>query len=134
MGFSQKRDLRLGAWFSLLALAVQVFLPFLIAADIRLAAAQTLLGAPFDPAVTCLHDTPAPLPAGDHAPPTHHHPAVCCPLCLALATAHGFTATATPDLLPPVERPALAPPSLVASLHHFSLRLSYNARAPPALG
>lgn len=133
MGFRQKRDLRLGAWFSLLALAVQVFLPFLIAADIRVVTAQTLLDAPFDPAVTCLHGTPASNPASDHAPLPPHHQAAC-PLCLALAAAHGFTSTAAPALSPPADHPTTVSPNPAAPFYRFSVRLSYNARAPPVLG
>ena len=118
----------LGAWLSLLALYVQVSLPLLIAAELRVTAgpavpAYAICGSGHGS--TGVHDAGAP-GTGDR------HSGQCCPLCTAIDTPY----LAPAEILVPA--PAAwnsVPPHIAAAVAVASrTALTYNARAPPLNG
>ena len=117
---------KFGLWLSLAALAVQVFLPFLIAVEIRVLTEDPFLFGGQDPALTCSHDSD-----GQPAAPKRHNIAAC-PLCTALAAGHATTLAAV-AILPVPHRSALIAEAVPASVPPVSRhQASYEATGPPA--
>jgi Protein of unknown function (DUF2946) len=125
----ERRSAPQGAWLAFLALAVQVLLPFLVAYEIALA------GSPAYAATITICRAPgsadAPAKTGEHG--ARHALNENCPLCAALAAAHGFTVpTPAPAPLPRVPvlltlRWEAAPLALLPAA------ASYAPRAPPSI-
>jgi len=130
MSIRHRRGRRSGAWLGLLAVAIQIFLPFVIAAEIRAMAAEELvLADAFDPATTCLHDVSG-QPRGDHRAPLHGAVSGC-PICVALAAAHAFAPPAAPlQALPHVVESDLVT-AAIAPRTASILAAPYQSRAPP---
>jgi len=120
-----------GTWLAFLALAVQVLLPFFVASEISLASAPAYAqGTTVICSASGSTTTPAPHPA-NHA--SHHTLSDGCPICIALAASHAFTAA------PPVALP-LPQATSVFLLHSAdaprafaSTAASYNPRGPPSI-
>jgi len=123
------RTRQAAALFGGIALAVQALLPLLLAVEIRLATTAEFPAAHAAAATSVIHPH-QPSPFAPH----HHGIAGSCPLCLALAANHGFTAT-TPAAPPlpnsaALDLIAVAPPERPV----FRALSSYFARAPPPMG
>ena len=120
------------AWFGFAAMAVQVLLPFLLAAEIRLADAGEL------PSCSASAASEASVPLThrhEHPGSSHHGDMTACPICQAMACGHAIADTASP--------PALALPQAYVSTAEFTFHppapagfysSAYRARAPPELG
>lgn len=117
---------KLGLWLGLAALTVQVLLPFLIAAEIRVISEDPFLFGGLDPALTCSHDSSG-RPA---APKQQNHAA--CPLCAALAAGHAITFTAATVLPPPPQASRYMRATSAVALPVSRPQGSYSARGPPA--
>jgi hypothetical protein len=117
---------RLGLWLGLAALAIQVFLPFLIAVEIRVLTEDPFLFGGLDPTLICSHDRDG-RPA---APKPHNNTA--CPLCTALAAGHAIP-LATATILRVPHRSALIAQAVPTAIPPVSRhQASYTARGPPA--
>jgi hypothetical protein len=120
-----------GTWLAFLALAVQVLLPFLVAYEIALASTPAYAEGT---TVICSASSSTTIPAAhpvDHT--AHHGLAAGCPLCIAAAAAHAFTA-APPVALPlPQARSVILHHAGVAPRPYASTAASYNPRAPPSI-
>ncbi|MGH7095986.1 MAG: hypothetical protein ACREFB_20960 [Stellaceae bacterium] len=117
---------RLGLWLGLAALTIQVFLPFLIAAEIRVLTEDPFLFGGLDPALICSHDRDG----QPTAPKPHNNTA--CPLCTTLAAGQA-TPLATAAILPVPHRSALIAQVMPAAIAPvFRHQTSYTARGPPA--
>jgi len=133
MGVGSNHNRLVSAWFGGIAMAVQVLLPFLLAAEIRLADAGELPScapsAATEASVPVTHRT-------DHSGTSHHggphNGTAACPICQAMACGQAVADTASP--------PALALPQDHVSTAEFEFfpqfltgfySSSYRARAPP---
>jgi hypothetical protein len=127
----KQRAVPQGTWLAFLALAVQVLLPFFLASEIALASAPAYAEGT-TVICTASGSTTAPAPhSANHA--SHRALSDGCPICIALAAAHAFTAA------PPVALP-LPQASSVFLLHaadapraFASTAASYNPRGPPSI-
>lgn len=113
-------DHAFGRFLACLAVYVQVLLPFVVVADLRITDAS-VGGFPI-----CHVDSgSAPASSGSS------QSTACCPLCLALGASAPFTAPAEPSLpLPPAAK-GVAAESPVAVGIGYDGAVSYDARAPP---
>ena len=122
-----RRRLEAGACFALLACCIQALLPFLLAFEIRTAAAET---------AHC-HVAASESTIHREAGPAGHQEHGCCvagcPICLALSVAHVFTAPSAIALLSPPAVPLVRLASSVAQDFLQTAPAPYEARAPPAL-
>jgi hypothetical protein len=117
-----------GAWLAFLALAVQVFLPFLVAYEIELAGTA----ANAETITICHTAGTSTAPGQDRGDTSHHGISECCPLCTTVAADHAFIATA----------PAAPPLPYGAHYRSFSahnatgtssiVATPYQSRAPPS--
>ena len=121
------RDNRtVAAWFGGLAMMVQVFLPLLLAAEIRLATEGELPICHVGAIAEQSQQQPT-----NH---THRHATTHgCPICQAAAAAQAFTAAAAPSA--PVPAFLFIIPATVFGTSRFEslFAASYSARAPPSL-
>jgi hypothetical protein len=117
-----------GTWLAFLALAIQSLLPFLVAYEIALASTPAHAQ---DTSVLCSASaSPSSSNATiDHT--THHGLIGSCPICMALAASHAFTAAAPVAL--PLPQPAQVIQRYMARVPHAfaDAAASYNPRAPP---
>ena len=118
-----------GIWLALLAVAIQIFLPFLVAVEIK------ALSEPASAATTtiCLSTDSIGASAHPGSQTTHHGLSDGCPICVALAVGQAFTSPS--PVLAPIpqtagasvvyEAPTASPPDYASAF--------YNPRAPPVL-
>lgn len=130
------RPTPLGVWLAFLALVVQTLLPLLVGVEIGL-----INAAEAQPSTLCLA-------GGEHggdgnsvnslAPPVHdqsrhgHSLADGCPLCLALAAGHVFTASDQATFTPPTSSATIVLHAVHAPGRTSFAAASYNPRAPPS--
>lgn len=120
---------RLRVWLAMLAVAIQVLLPYLVAHEIALAS------DPANPEISafCLAFHPTGTPPNHGGQTDHPGPAGACPICTAIAVGQSFTA-------PPaiaVQMPRPTPDGVVrdaASTPRIAAFASapYSPRAPPS--
>jgi hypothetical protein len=129
MGWRVQRS-AVAAWLGLLALAIQVGLPLLVAAEISLAA-RAGTDSVFE---MCEYGH---LHVAEHEPGTAHHhhhdgdDGGLCPICIALHAGSVFTAPTLLALPLPVAAPiATAAPETRAEPRRVTLT-AYRSRAPP---
>jgi Protein of unknown function (DUF2946) len=123
-GKAQRRVI--AAWFGLIALALQVELPLLVAIEISLAN-RAAANSAFE---ICGYG-----PKAERTHGTSHHPARdgdgLCPICIALHTGSVFTAPATVALpLPSARAIAVSTPETRSAPPLVALS-AYRSRAPP---
>jgi hypothetical protein len=116
-----------GVWLAFLAVAIQVFLPFLVAFEIAAASAPAF--AETLPLCSAVHTSSAPVRHDGETP--HHGLSDGCPLCVSLAAGQAFTTPA--PILAPIPRAVKVDTVTAApSLHpREQTSASYNSRAPP---
>jgi len=123
----------IAAWLGLAALAIQVALPLLVAAEISLAAGAGE-GSVFELCEYGHIHAVAPHEADGAPGKSHHHDGddrAICPICIALHASPAFTAPAILALpLPVVRETATAVPQMRRSLRLVALA-AYRSRAPP---
>ncbi len=134
MKLRRKRHHRLAAWLGLLALAVQVCLPLLIAAEIRAATAAAPSLSLALAAVPICHAADEQTSGPGTGQPPDRHDRAGCPICTALAASLAFTAAVAPAL--PVPQGCAIALRVAASAPALSPRFAaaYRSRAPPPLG
>jgi hypothetical protein len=125
------RTMRLAAtWFGGAAMLVQILLPLLLAAEIRLADAGAFpVGAEH-----VVEATPPGSLHHRHGAAHHHHDgAMACPICQIVAASQAFTSAPVPMLALP--RDAVVVALLPSTPRAFAARIavSFRARAPPNL-
>jgi len=118
----------LGVGLALLALAIQVLLPFLVTADIALLSKSAYA----DTAIICSAGV-SHAPSSAPAPDQKDHGGTC-PLCLALATGQGFTSAAPLAIPLPLRAESIVLDAASPRLAFAAAATSYNPRAPPVIG
>jgi len=119
-----------GVWLAILAIAGQVFLPFLLAFEIAWAAPQAE-GDAAVPICTGIHADAVPAPP-DKGRTGHHTRPGGCPICQVLAACQAFTQP-TPITLPsPIISTVISPSSVPSRPQAFLAAASYQSRAPPS--
>ncbi len=132
MGVGTRQNRLAAGWFGFLAMAVQAFLPLLLAAEIRLADAGELpICAP-----AVAEDIAVPVTHRRDTSPIHHHGGMAaCPICQSVACGQALADTAAPPALTAPQilemAAAFAPPPISLQASYSA---SYRARAPPGLG
>ncbi len=126
-----KRAVPQGTWLALLALAIQILLPFLVAYEIAFAGTPAHAQGTSVICSAAEPTNPTAPPQGSHG--SRHGLTASCPICMALAAGQAFTAAA----------PIALPLPLVESFVHyiavqtpnapFGAIASYNPRAPPSI-
>jgi len=120
----KRRRAPVGVAFAFLALAIQVLLPFVVAAEIDLLGNPAYASAPICSA--SLHEQ-QPGQQSDHGLGTT------CPLCLTLAASHGFTG-ASSAALPLPQGDGVAVDQIISPWQSATpVAASYNSRAPPVI-
>jgi len=115
----------LAAWLGLMAIAIQAFVPLLVAGEISLAASG---------ADTAIFDQCPFYQDAGGAPGTaehHHGHGGLCPICLALLASPAFTQPATVPLPLPVATAVAVRPAETPLAARPALRVAYRSRAPP---
>jgi hypothetical protein len=132
MGLRGFRKLREAAWFGLLALCIQAYIPVHLANDIAhavedvLAADAWLLDAPAAAAVAA-HDDGEPSHSGGHSHPSHRD----CALFLAAPGASAFVLPVLLELRQPAVATTAVAIAFTEAVRATPCPASYASRAPP---
>jgi hypothetical protein len=118
-----------GVWLSFFALYLQILLPFVVAADLRIIGATDAAGF-----ALCHYDaTPAKGDDGTGGVPgsgSGHTPS-CCPLCVALGTGVPFTTPVAPVLPMRLASVVILNGSVAVAPVGADTAFHYEARGPP---
>jgi hypothetical protein len=123
---SQTRPPR-GAWLAFLAIAMQVLLPFLLAAEIARA------DEPGSVAVICSALGPVAHHDSGTKDGDNHGLTTSCPICTTLSAAHGFTPPPAAPLPLPVACASIDLSAAVIVTFAVVSTFSYQSRGPPPI-
>ena len=135
LGLRGIRKLRVAAWFGLLALCIQAYIPVHLAGDIahaledRLAGDEWLLDVPQPTSDVAMHDHGDPSHSGGHSHPSHRN----CPLFLAAPGASAFVLPASVEVRHTEIPVVLAVTTFAEPVLRTACPASYASRAPPVM-
>jgi Protein of unknown function (DUF2946) len=129
MGSKRSRRFGFAAWLGLFAIAVQAFVPALVAAELALAHHEGA-GRAFE---LCIfgHVHPAPADRPSVPPADDEKPGTVCPICIALLASPPFTAPPLIALPLPTSARSEAPALVSEVSARFEVATAYQSRAPP---
>jgi hypothetical protein len=133
MALRKRERISAAAWLGLLALAIQVLLPTLLAFEISIAGAEGATGLFSDCAYGHRHVAAQQNGGGKPSDTPRHDDGSAdpCPICIALLASSSFMVPSDITLCVPAGAPIEAPSAIEAAAPTTSVAAAYRSRAPP---